>query len=207
MMLIKTTSDFFSEAATSLACAPAKVPTPSVPQARFINLKLITSRRGAKIRLAEKTALNPSVISHILKHRYTMTDDVAFKVESAFQLPAGFLDQVHSVVDFPQTMRDLLIRDDLSSVADVLALISRQSGGLSAESGFPTASEFEQLPSLQLDKAMLGVLPPGASLPAAVGPLVQALCLMLIQRIEQNSLTEQTALKMIQTLMNESQSS
>jgi plasmid maintenance system antidote protein VapI len=206
-MLIKTTSDFFSDTATSLANAPAEVAIPNVAQARFINLKLITSRRGAKIRLAEKTALNPSVISHILKHRYTMTDDVSFKIESAFELPAGFLDQVHSVVDFPDAMRDLLIRDDLSSVADILALISRQSAGGSIHTGFPTVSEFEKLPSLKLDNAVLGLPHQGAAQSITGGPLLQALCLMLSQRIDNDSLTEETALRMIQVLMNDSPSS
>lgn len=204
-MLIKTTSELFSDAATSLVHVPVEVSTPSVAQARFINLKLITSRRGAKIRLAERTSLNPSVISHILKHRYTMTDDVAFKVESAFELPAGFLDQVHSVVDFPESMRDLLIRDDLTSVADILALISRQSTGIPVDTGFPTVSEFEKLPSLKLDKATFDVPLQGVTAPAACGPLVQALCLMVSQRIDNNSLTEETALRMIQVLMNDSQ--
>lgn len=206
-MLIKNANKQFGGSVIDLHNKPAEAVGPSVAQARFINLKLITSRRGSKIRLAEKTTVNPSVISHILKQRYSMTDDVASKIESAYGLSPGFMDEVHSVAEFPEFIRESMIRDDLSSVADVLALISLQSAGLSGDSGFPTASEFENLPSLQLDKSVLAFPLKTANVRTPAGPLVQALCLMLSQKTEQNALTEELALKIIQVLMNDRQTS
>lgn len=202
-MLTKNSKKQYGGAVVQLPKQTADVAVPSVAQARFINLKLITSRRGSKIRLAEKTTVNPSVISHILKQRYTMTDDVASRIELAYGLSAGFLDKVHSVIEFPEFMRESMIRDDLSSVGDVLALISRQSTTPLDDTGFPTASEFEKLPSLQLDKSVLAFPLKTANPGTQVGPLVQALCLMLSQKTEQNALTEELALKIIQVLMNE----
>lgn len=206
-MLIKNSSKQIVGSVIDLPSKTAELAEPSVAQVRLINLKLITSRRGSKIRLSEKTTINPSVISHILKQRYSMTDDVASKIESAYGLFPGFMDQVHSVTEFPEFMRESMIRDDLSSVADVLALISRQSAGHSGDNDFLTASEFENLPSLQLDKSVLAFPLKTANVKTPAGPLVQALCLMLSQKTEQNALTEELALKIIQVLMNDRQPS
>lgn len=202
-MLTKNSSKPIDGGAIDLSGKPAELAGPSVAQVRFINLKLITSRRGSKIRLSEKTAINPSVISHILKRRYSMTDDVASKIESAYDLSSGFMDQVHSVFEFPDFMRETMVRDDLSNVTDVLALISRQSAGRSNDIGLPTVKEFENLPSLKLDEAVLAFPRKASNTSPPVGHLVQALCLMLTQKTEDNTLTEELALKIIQVLMND----
>lgn len=199
-MVVKMTGELLSDVESSLMPEEVEVSAPSVVQARYLNLKLMTSRRGAKSRLAKKTSLNPSVISHILNHRYSMTDEVAFKVESAFALPAGFLDQARSVFEFPESMRSL-IRQDLSRVTDILALISCQSTAVAEDRTFPSISEFEKLPSLNLNTSLMSTC--GAIPPSASGPLVQALCLMVSQGIENGSLTEGMALKLIQVLMND----
>lgn len=122
----------------------------NVELARFLNLREITSRRGSKTRLAEQASLNPSVISHIVKRRYAMSDEVAHKIESTFELPLGFLDRVRAVHEYPEPMRRFLRFSEPGVVTDTLHLSSFGLGDTGPHAGHLSVTEFESLPSLKL---------------------------------------------------------
>lgn len=174
----------------------------NVELARFLNLREITSQRGSKTRLAEHASLNPSVISHILKRRYAMSDEVAHKIESTFELRRGFLDHVRAVHEYPEPMRRFLRVSESGPVSDALHLSSFGLGDTSPHAGNLSVTEFESLPSLKLTGIDWTLHASEATSPAAERPLCRALCSMINQKIKDGTLTEALAFKLIEVLVD-----
>lgn len=176
-------------------------PSVALSEARYHNLVLITSRRGSKTELAKQCDLNPSVISHILKRRYGMTDDIASRIEAGLELPEAYLSQVRRRADFPEALRERFIAD--TPVAKS-ANSSRRKPGKTASTPSPT--EFFKMSSVNLAQAlgsqMNVVQNPLANLDFdALGPLAQALLAMLADKARHDDLSEDTAFRLINLLM------
>ena len=98
----------------------AKSVNSHIPEFRKNNLTLMTMQKGAKARLAHLTGISPSIISHLIAGKYSMSDDIAGQITKALGLPTGFLDQSLAADRLPENAANLLSGDkkDGSSETD-----------------------------------------------------------------------------------------
>jgi hypothetical protein len=103
--------------------APAKVKTSaksseqSLPLAdssvvednRRANLRVLTSRKGAKLRLGTLMELSGSNIAHRLHGQKRMNDAEASRFTERLGLPSGWLDVPRSATDIPDSVSNLLL--------------------------------------------------------------------------------------------------
>lgn len=86
----------------------AKSVNSHIPEFRKNNLTLMTMQKGAKARLAHLTGISPSIISHLIAGKYSMSDDIAGQITKALALPTGFLDQSLAADRLPDNAANLL---------------------------------------------------------------------------------------------------
>jgi len=129
-----------------------------------------------------------------------MSDEVAHKIESTFELRLGFLDRVRAVHEYPEPMRCFLRFSESGVVTDTLNLSSFGLGDTGPHAVHLSVTEFESLPSLKLTDIDWAPHVSKATSPAAERPLCRALCSMINQNIKDGTLTEALAFKLIEVL-------